>query len=103
MKGACLLRGNGYTKSARFFKEEAMITVEVRLYATLRKYHPGLGIGESLVITLDNKAKLGNLFDELKVPNEEIKVAFVNGKWETESYLLQDGDRIGIFPPIGGG
>ena len=80
-----------------------MLTVEVRLYAALRKYHPSLGIGEPLVITLDDKAKLGNLLDELKLPKEEIKAVFVNGKWEEESYPLRDGDRIGIFPPIGGG
>ncbi len=80
-----------------------MITVEVRLYATLQKYHPGLGIGEPLVIALDNKAKLGNLVGELKIPKEEIKTAFVNGKWEEESHLLEDGDRIGIFSPVGGG
>ena len=80
-----------------------MIEVEVRLYATLRKYHPDLGIGEPLVIKLDDKATLGNLFDALKIPREEIKATFVNGKWEQESYILQDGDRIGVFPPIGGG
>ncbi len=80
-----------------------MITVEVRLYATLQKYHPSLGIGEPLGITLDDKARLGNLFSELKIPKEEIKVALVNGKWEEESYLLKDGDRIGLFSPIGGG
>ena len=80
-----------------------MITVEVRLYATLQKYHPSLGIGEPLGITLDDKARLGNLFSELKIPKEEIKAALVNGKWEEESYLLEDGDRIGLFSPIGGG
>ena len=80
-----------------------MITVEVRLYATLQKYHPNLGIGEPLGITLDDKARLGNLFSELKIPKEEIKAALVNGKWEEESYLLEDGDRIGLFSPIGGG
>ncbi len=80
-----------------------MITVEVRLYATLRKYYPSLGIGEPLVITLDDKAKLGNLSSELKLPKEEIKVTFVNGRSEEESYLLEDGDRIGIFSPVGGG
>ncbi len=80
-----------------------MITVEVRLYATLQKYHPSLGIGEPLGITLDDKARLGNLFSELKIPKEEIKIALVNGKWEEESYLLEDGDRIGLFSPIGGG
>ncbi len=80
-----------------------MITVEVRLYATLQKYHPSLGIGEPLGITLDDKTRLGNLFSELKIPKEEIKIALVNGKWEEESYLLEDGDRIGLFSPIGGG
>ena len=39
-----------------------MITVEVRLYASLQKYHPALRIGEPLDITLDDKARLGNLF-----------------------------------------
>jgi len=62
-----------------------------------------LRIGEPLGITLDDKARLGNLFSELKIPKEEIKVALVNGKWEEESYLLEDGDRIGLFSPIGGG
>jgi molybdopterin converting factor small subunit len=80
-----------------------MITVEVRLYATLQKYHPNLRIGESLGITLDDKARLGNLFSELKIPKEEIKIALVNGKREEESYLLESGDRIGLFSPIGGG
>ena len=80
-----------------------MITVEVRLYATLQKYYPDLGIGEPLVMALDDKAKLGNLLNELKLPKEEVKVALVNGKWEEESYLLRDGDRIGLFSPIGGG
>jgi molybdopterin converting factor small subunit len=80
-----------------------VVTVEVRLYATLRKYRPDLAVGESFVITLGDKANIGNLFNELKIPREEVKVAFVNGKWEEESYLLQEGDRIGIFPPVGGG
>ncbi len=80
-----------------------MITVEVRLYADLRKYRPNLGIGEPLVITLDDEAKLRNLLDGLKVPGEDIKIIMVNGKQEEGSYLLRDGDRIGIFSPVGGG
>jgi len=39
-----------------------------------------LGIGEPLDITLDDKARLGNLFSELKIPKDEIKIALVNGK-----------------------
>ena len=80
-----------------------MSKVEVRLYASLRKYHPNPGSSEALILTLDDEAKLGDLLDKLKVSREELGVLMVNGKWEKESYLLQDGDRIGIFPLIGGG
>ncbi len=77
-----------------------MNTVEVRLYASLRKYYPEPRTGEALTITLDDKAKLENLLDKLKVPRE-VGILMVNGKLEKESYLLQDGERIGIFSPIG--
>ncbi len=80
-----------------------MITVEVRLYANLQKYQPDLRIGEPAGITLDDKARLDNLFSQLNIPREEIKIALVNGKWVEESHLLEDGDRIGLFSPIGGG
>jgi sulfur carrier protein ThiS len=80
-----------------------MITVEVRLYATLLKYRPRLGIGEPLLTTLDDRARLRNLLDELKIPRKDIAVVFVNGKWAEEEYVLRNGDRIAIFPPIAGG
>ena len=80
-----------------------MSKVEVRLYASLRKYHPNPGSSEALVITLDDEAKLGDLLDKLKVSRQEIGILMLNGKWQKESYLLQDEDRIGIFPLIGGG
>ncbi|MFQ5997048.1 MAG: MoaD/ThiS family protein [Dehalococcoidales bacterium] len=80
-----------------------MNKVEVRLYASLRKYHPDPGSSEAVVFSLDNEAKLGDLLDKLKIPREEIGVLMVNGNWQKESYLLKERDRIGIFPLIGGG
>ena len=80
-----------------------MIRVEVRLYATLRKYRAYQESDEPSIMEFNDKAKLGNLLDELKIPREEVKTTFINGRWEDESHLLRDGDRIGIFPPIAGG
>jgi len=80
-----------------------MIAVEVRLFASLQEYYPNLEIGEAFIVMLDDKAKLGNLLDELKIPREEIAIVMVNGRWEEEGYPLRDRDRIGIFPPVGGG
>ncbi len=80
-----------------------MNTVEVRLYASLRRYYPDLKSGESLSLALDDNVNLENLLDRLKVPRKEITIVMVNGQREDGSYLLQDGDRIGVFPLIGGG
>jgi molybdopterin converting factor small subunit len=34
---------------------------------------------------------------------EEIKVAFVNGKHAHMRTQLQEGDRVALFPAVGGG
>ncbi len=80
-----------------------MNTVEVRLYATLRKYHSSPGNSQAMVVELGDKAQLENLLDKLNIPREEVTVVLVNGRREEASYLLQDGDRVGIFPLVGGG
>jgi len=80
-----------------------MNKVEIRLFASLRKYHPSSGDSEAFTMELGDKTSLGNLVDKLKIPRQEIGVLMVNGKWQKENYLLKDGDRIGIFPLIGGG
>ena len=80
-----------------------MNKVEVRLFASLRKYHPNSGDSDAFALELDDKANLGELVNQLKIPRQEIGVLMINGSWQKESYLLKDGDRIGIFPLIGGG
>jgi sulfur carrier protein ThiS len=52
---------------------------------------------------LNDKTSLGNLIDKLKIPRQEIGVLMVNNTWQKENYLLQDEDRVGLFPLIGGG
>jgi sulfur carrier protein ThiS len=80
-----------------------MKEVEVRLYSSLRKYQPNPGGDEALVVRLSDQADLGELLIELKIPKEEVAVAMANGRSEKESYLLQNKDRVGLFPLIGGG
>jgi len=80
-----------------------MNKAEVRLYASLRKYHPNVGDSKAFSPEMADGAKLSDLVDKLKIPRQEIGVLMVNGTWQKETYLLQDGDRIGLFPLIGGG
>lgn len=44
-----------------------------------------------------------DLVTQLAIPEEDVKLIFINGKKEALSYVLQDNDRVGIFPPVGGG
>ena len=80
-----------------------MITVHVRLYATLRRYRPGLGLGEAEAVELAEGTTLGQLIQQLDLPEDEVKVVFVNGISREIDHVLADGDRVGIFPPVGGG
>lgn len=80
-----------------------MIEVEVRLYATLRKYSPETGSGEPLRVQMAEGATLADLLRRLDVPGSEVKTAFVNNRQQAEDYRLGDGDRVAFFPPVAGG
>ncbi len=80
-----------------------MITVEVKLFATLRRHFPDLGVGEAMSVQLPENATVEQLLRELELPEEHVKVIFVNGTVRKEDYQLADGDDVGIFPPVGGG
>jgi molybdopterin converting factor small subunit len=81
-----------------------VIRVEARLYATLRKCHPEGKVGEALVRELAEGTTVQKfLKDELGVPLDEVKIVFVNGITRRFDHVLADGDRVGIFPPVGGG
>jgi molybdopterin converting factor small subunit len=80
-----------------------LVRVEVRLYATLRRYVPQLGIGEALELELDGGATLRQIFKRLGLPESEVKRVIVNGLSKGYEYVLLDGDRVAIFPPVAGG
>lgn len=80
-----------------------MITVQVRLYATLRRHFPDLALGEAMSVELSQDATVRELLQELELPEEQVKVVFVNGTVRKEDYRLSDGDEVGVFPPVGGG
>jgi molybdopterin converting factor small subunit len=77
--------------------------VKVRLFATLRKYLPELDPGHSKQIKLQVNSTISDLYEDLGIQKNVMKIAFVNGILCEIDTLLQEGDEIGIFPPIEGG
>jgi len=77
--------------------------VNVRTYATLCRYIPGVSAGIPIEIELPDGTSVSDLIERLKIPSREVKIAFVNGRTQSLDWLLESGDEMGIFPPIGGG
>jgi molybdopterin converting factor small subunit len=54
-------------------------------------------------IEVADNAAVSDLVDRLELPAGQVKVVFVNGHARQPDWLLNPGDEVGIFPPVGGG
>jgi molybdopterin converting factor small subunit len=79
------------------------LTVEVRVFATLRQFLPELGIGEAKIIQVDPGTSLAALRDLLGLPEDQTKVIMRNNVQAFPEELISDGDRIAYIPAIAGG
>ena len=77
--------------------------VHVKLFATLRRYRPGLKIGEAFPVKLPADATVEQLARHLDLPRSEVKVIFVNGVVRGPDHVLAEEDELCIFPSVGGG
>jgi molybdopterin synthase sulfur carrier subunit len=85
------------------FKSDYTMQVTVKLYATLRRYSKAENINDSFDIELKDGAIVNDLVEAVGIPTEEVKLTFINGRVQEPDWILQPGDQVGIFPPIGGG
>ncbi len=58
---------------------------------------------KGLEVEVDGGITVAEVCTKVKIPIDNIKVAFVNGKSQKLDYILQGEERIGLFPPVGGG
>ena len=52
---------------------------------------------------LSDNTSVEKLILDLGIEQGSVKLIFVNGKKQNGIYILKDGDRLGLFPPVGGG
>ena len=70
----------------------------VKCYATLMPFTPEGGALEGF-----SGATVLDLLLHLGLNPEDVKIVFVNGVSVETDAPLHDGDRVGIFPAVGGG
>ncbi|GAB6180321.1 MoaD/ThiS family protein [Desulfotomaculum defluvii] len=76
--------------------------IEIRAYTGLEK-HTGTRYGEKILVNIDESTTARDIVKQLNIPEEEVFSILINGLHKTLDTILQDGDRVALFPPVGGG
>jgi sulfur carrier protein ThiS len=76
-----------------------MIQIDLKLFVTLAKYLPA----DSHAHEIKEGSTVNELIKDLGIPSDIVKLIFINGKKQDGTYRIQHKDRVGMFPPVGGG
>ncbi len=72
--------------------------LKVKVFASLREKYVKTQLGDIIPVELEDRATGRNLLKKLGIPEGEVKLFIVNGRWQDIDEEISDGDRIGIFP-----
>jgi len=73
--------------------------IKLKLYATLQVFMPTGG----QEYPISPGMTVQDILTQLNLPKEKAKLIFIDGTQGDLSSRLEGGERVGIFPPVGGG
>ena len=73
--------------------------IQIKLFASLQELTPPT----AEAYQIDAGLRIQDLLEQLKIQPEKAKLIFVNGIKADLTQTLNGGERVGIFPPVGGG
>ncbi len=73
--------------------------IQIKLFASLKKFMPAAA--ENYAI--ETGITVRKLLRQLDIPEDKIKIVFINSVRAELTSTLNGGERVGIFPPVGGG
>jgi len=73
--------------------------IQLKLFATLQQFTPSSADN----YMIDQGISVFDLLEQIKLPREKAKLIFINGVKAELTSTLEGGERVGIFPPVGGG
>ena len=74
-------------------------SVDLKLYATLKRPLPADG----KAVPVDPGTTVADLLRQLGVDLAAVRLVFIDGRKKSIDTPLSGGERIGVFPPVGGG
>ena len=91
-------RGICRQDSNRKLRQQTVVKVKVKLFATLRKFGP-----EEQEIEMPEDATMRDVIKLLNLPERIPLLKIVNGEHRNSDYRLKEDDEVALFPPIAGG
>ncbi len=73
--------------------------IQIKLFATLKEFSPPMADQYDI----DPGIRISDLLDQIQIPQAKAKLIFINGVKAELNSTLEGGERVGIFPPVGGG
>jgi sulfur-carrier protein len=76
-----------------------MANISIKLFASLKRFLPA----DSGNYPIEPGITVKKLIETLGVPEDEVKLVFIDGVKHDLISTLNGGERVGIFPAVGGG
>ena len=73
--------------------------IQIKLFATLQRFMPASAEN----YPIEKGTSIRTLLQQLDIPEDKARLVFIDGLKADLTTVLKGGERIGIFPPVGGG
>ena len=77
--------------------------VQVKLFATLRKYMPAGSSGDTLTVEVPDGSTIGEVVAALGIPADHARMAIVSGTQLDLAAPVPADAEVNLFPPLAGG
>ncbi|MDL2211934.1 MoaD/ThiS family protein [Erysipelotrichaceae bacterium OttesenSCG-928-M19] len=72
--------------------------IEVKLFAYFRENR-----GKVVFVDYYEGIKVKDIVSDLNIELDDVSIILVNGRHQTLETILNDGQKLFLFPPVGGG
>jgi molybdopterin converting factor small subunit len=73
--------------------------IQLKLFASLRQFSPP----NPDQVDIQEGETVGDVLRRLNIPVDEVRLVFLDGVKGDTTSVLGGGERVGVFPPVGGG
>ncbi len=77
--------------------------LQIFLNATLRQYAADYNPYQGISLEIAPGTTVAKVIERLGLPDQEVTLIMVDGRRREADHVLAGNERLGLFPPIGGG